>query len=88
MRPQILNPLFTGIEKLKGVGSKNFKLLRNLCGDKIVNLMWHLPYNVIDRTYSVPLRSASANKIWTGIIQVKEKAENVFMQNLLKLRKK
>ncbi len=72
MRPQILNPLFTGIEKLKGVGSKNFKLLRNLCGDKIVNLMWHLPYNVIDRTYSEPLRSASANKIWTGIIQVKE----------------
>ena len=63
MRPQILNPLFTGIEKLKGVGSKNFKLLRNLCGDKIVNLMWHLPTNLIDRTYCEPLVYAKAGNI-------------------------
>jgi len=72
MRPQILNPLFTGIEKLKGVGSKNFKLLRNLCGDKIVNLMWHLPTNLIDRTYCEPLVYAKAGNIWTGVVSIKE----------------
>ncbi len=72
MRPSILNPLFRGIENLKGVGSKNFKLLHNLCGDKIVNLMWHLPANLIDRTYCEPLIRAKADKIWTGVVTIKE----------------
>ena len=72
MRPQILNPLFSNIENLKGIGSKNLKLLSRLCGDKIVDLMWHLPYNVIDRTYCECLKTAKPNKIWTGIVRIKE----------------
>lgn len=72
MRPSILNPLFANVESLKGIGSKGLKLLSKLCGDKIVDLMWHLPYNVIDRTYSVPLSKAVPDKIWTGIVTIKE----------------
>ena len=72
MRPSILNPLFANVESLKGIGSKNLKLLSHLCGDKIADLMWHLPYNVVDRTYCEVLRNATPNKIWTGVVTIKE----------------
>ncbi|MBE6451707.1 MAG: ATP-dependent DNA helicase RecG [Alphaproteobacteria bacterium] len=72
MRPSILNPLFANVETLRGIGSKSLKLLQKLCGDKIVNLMWHLPYNIVDRTYSVPLSKAIPDKIWTGVVTIKE----------------
>ncbi|MBR2299981.1 MAG: ATP-dependent DNA helicase RecG [Alphaproteobacteria bacterium] len=71
MRPEILNPLFCSIGTLKGVGARYLKLLSNLAeGDKIVHLLWHLPYNVVDRTYSCPLRNAQSGKIWTGIVRI------------------
>ena len=38
MRPPLLYPLFAGIENLNGIGEKNAKLVRNLAGDKIVDL--------------------------------------------------
>jgi len=73
MRPQILNPLFCSLESLKGIGAKYFKLVSNLIGGtKVVNLLWHLPYNVVDRTYTCPIRRIEAGKIWTGIVQISE----------------
>ncbi len=72
MRPLVLNSLFLGIESLTGIGSKNAKLLNHLCGNKIIDLIWHLPINVVDRRYTVPLMYAQPNRIWTGVIYVKE----------------
>ena len=76
MRPEILNPLFCSIDTLKGVGSRYFKLISNLIGGvKISDLLFHLPYNLIDRTYSCQINKIEAGKIWTGLITINEHIE-------------
>lgn len=72
MRPVILNPLFEPIENLKGVGSRFSKLVSNLCGKNVCDLLWHLPSGLIDRSYGVPLKQAAQGKIWTGKVRVLE----------------
>ena len=76
MRPEILNPLFASVEGFKGVGARYAKLLGNLCGGlRVVDMLWHLPQGLIDRTYTVPLREAQAGRIWTGKIKILEHME-------------
>ena len=42
MRDEILNPLFSDISSIKGVGSKTLKLLTNLIGSsKMRDLIFH-----------------------------------------------
>ena len=54
MRPEILYPLFADISNLRGVGAKTQKLLTTLIGgNKIVDLAFHLPINLIDRRYCI-----------------------------------
>ena len=43
MRPEILNPLFTEVEALKGVGPQIAKLLKKLGVSRLVDLLYHLP---------------------------------------------
>jgi ATP-dependent DNA helicase RecG len=49
MRPEILNPLFTEVEALKGVGPQVAKLLRKLDLTRAVDLLFHLPTGSIER---------------------------------------
>ena len=49
MRPEILNPLFTEVEALKGVGPQIAKLLKHLDLTRVVDLIYHLPTGSIDR---------------------------------------
>lgn len=72
MRPEILNPLFAPIINLKGIGSRYCKLVENLCGKKIVDMLWHLPAGLVDRTYSVPLSCAQPGRIWSGKVRIVE----------------
>lgn len=72
MRPSILYPLFAPISTIKGIGDKYAKLIHKLCGEKIMDILFHLPFNVIDRTFSSPLNQAIDNKIWTGIVTITE----------------
>lgn len=72
MRPSILYPLFTSIDTIKGIGAKYSKLIKNLCGEKIIDVLFHLPFNIIDRTYTVPLHQAQDGRIWTGVITITE----------------
>ena len=46
MRPSLLNPLFRPITSLKGVGEKTAGWLSLLCGERALDLLWHLPSNV------------------------------------------
>lgn len=75
MRPQILFPLFSEINSLNGVGSKTEKLISNLCGNKIVDLIWHLPSSIVDRTYSPQLINARIGAVCTVKIKVLEHIE-------------
>src|ERR1700742_1583882 len=53
MRPALLNPLFAPVTSLPGVGPKQDKLLRYLLGrdetPRLIDLLMHLPSQVIDR---------------------------------------
>ena len=72
MRPSILYPIFASIDTLKGVGNRYGKFIKNLCGEKIIDIIFHLPYNIIDRTYSPNLKDAIDGKIWTGVVKILE----------------
>jgi ATP-dependent DNA helicase RecG len=49
MRPEILNPLFTEVEALKGVGPQVVTMLRKLGIERVVDLLYHLPTGSIER---------------------------------------
>ncbi len=72
MRPNILFPLFAPIEAIKGVGDKYGKLIKKLCGEKVIDILLHLPVNVVDRTYSPTLQNAQNGRIWTGLVTITE----------------
>lgn len=72
MRPSILNPLFSSLDTLNGIGSRFETLLKNLCGSKVVDLLWHLPSGIIDRRCNIPLRAAQNGQLWTGKVRVVE----------------
>jgi ATP-dependent DNA helicase RecG len=62
MRPALLNPLFAPVTSLPGVGPKQDKLLRYLLGrdetPRLVDLLMHLPSQVIDRRARPKIRDA------------------------------
>jgi len=72
MRPEILYPVFMGLNTIKGIGERSLKLLSNLAGDKIIDLLWHLPSNLVDRRASPPLREAVSGRIYTFKVRVIE----------------
>ena len=49
MRPDLLNPLFTEVEALKGVGPQLAKALHRLGLKRVVDLLFHLPTGPIER---------------------------------------
>lgn len=72
MRPQILFPLFASINSLKGIGTKTAGFLSRLCGERVIDLIWHLPAGLIDRTYCPKLANARPNVICTIKVKVIE----------------
>jgi ATP-dependent DNA helicase RecG len=58
MRPEILNPLFTELGALKGVGPQVARLLKRLQVARIVDLLYHLPTGSIERI-KAPAANAS-----------------------------
>ena len=49
MRPEILFPLFRDNTSLKGVGPKLKAGLDKLCGKSVLDVLWHMPRNHIQR---------------------------------------
>src|SRR3954453_23270971 len=58
MRPEILNPLFTEVEALKGVGPQVAKLLKKLGIGRVVDLLYHLPTGSIERVRALAASAA------------------------------
>ncbi len=65
MRPDILNPLFTEVKALKGVGPQIAKLLQKLGIERAVDLVYHLPTGAIER---INAPSASASLLGRNVI--------------------
>jgi ATP-dependent DNA helicase RecG len=69
MRPALLNSLFAPVTSLPGVGPKQDKLLRYLLGrdetPRLVDLLLHLPSQVIDRRARPKIRDAAVGTVVT-----------------------
>jgi len=65
MRPKILEQLFKPIETTRGIGPRLKIRLKYLIGENIVDLLWHLPNNIIDRSYNPTISRAEKDRIVT-----------------------
>lgn len=67
MRPSILDPLFAPASGLTGVGPKIAKLLDKLLGAndgaRVIDLLFHLPVNTIDRRHRAKIAEAPRDQI-------------------------
>ena len=63
MRPAILNPLFTEVEALRGIGAALSRPLAKLGLARVVDILFHLPVNWIDRTPVETLDMALAGQV-------------------------
>ncbi|MCB1541735.1 MAG: DEAD/DEAH box helicase, partial [Rhodoblastus sp.] len=61
MRPSLLDPLFSSLAALPGVGPKTAKLFDRLLGQneaRVLDLLFHLPTGVVDNRLSPTIREA------------------------------
>ncbi|MFO1083830.1 MAG: ATP-dependent DNA helicase RecG [Reyranellaceae bacterium] len=70
MRPQSLTPLFAQTTSLPGIGPRLGKLFEKLAGPLLVDLLWRLPFAVIDRRHAPEIAEARAGEIATLTITV------------------
>ncbi len=70
MRPEVLFKLFSPITGLPGIGPRNAKLVEKLAGAKLIDLLWLLPRELIDRRYSPSITEAETGKVATLTVSV------------------
>ncbi len=70
MRPPILYPLFAPVTSLTGVGPRTGKLMERLAGPALVDLLWHLPTGIVDRSYRPKLADAEAGRVATVEVRI------------------
>jgi ATP-dependent DNA helicase RecG len=70
MRPSVLFPIFADITNLPGIGPKLGGIIGRFCGNRIVNLLWHLPINLVDRRHSPTISGAEHGRICTLTVKV------------------
>jgi ATP-dependent DNA helicase RecG len=72
VRPEVLYPLFADISTLPGVGPRTRPLFEKLAGPHVVDLCWHLPTGIIDRSYTPKVADAQPSRVATLTVQVGE----------------
>jgi ATP-dependent DNA helicase RecG len=70
MRPTRLDSLFADATTLPGIGPKMGKVLGEFTGDKLIDLLFHLPSNLIDRHYRPSLAEVEDGRIATFEVEV------------------
>ncbi|MBO6503967.1 MAG: ATP-dependent DNA helicase RecG [Kordiimonadaceae bacterium] len=74
MRPEALFEYFADVERLPGIGKRNRVALERLFGNRLVDLLFHLPTGLVDRRYRPKLSDASPGGIVTVEVTVDEHA--------------
>jgi ATP-dependent DNA helicase RecG len=72
MRPQSLTPLFAQVTSLPGIGPRLGKLVEKLAGPLVLDLLWHLPFAVIDRRNAPKIAQAKAGEVATLTVTVEQ----------------
>ena len=71
MRPEILFSLFKPVTTLAGVGPRVGAQIEKLCGgDKLVDLLFHLPSGIVDRRYAPKIADAEPGRVATLTVTV------------------
>lgn len=71
MRPEILFDLFKPVTALPGVGARiGAAIAQAAGGDRVVDLLWHLPNDIIDRRYEPLISDAIPGSIATLTVTV------------------
>jgi ATP-dependent DNA helicase RecG len=74
MRPEALNPFFKPVSSISGVGPKAEKLLARLLNvsgfARIGDLLFHLPVQIIDRSFQPGISTAPAGTIVTMKVRI------------------
>lgn len=70
-RPFVLDNVFRPLTTLAGIGPRNGKLLEKLVGGpKILDLLWHMPIDFIDRRKTMPIKDLQRDQIVTLTVTV------------------
>ena len=72
MRPLSLTPLFAQSTSLPGIGPRLGKLVEKVAGPLVVDLLWHLPFGLIDRRHAPEVAGALAGEVATLTVTVDE----------------
>jgi ATP-dependent DNA helicase RecG len=70
VRPEILNRLFRPTTALAGVGPRIAKLIERLAGPRVIDILFHLPREIIDRQVVPSISGAPSGKIATLALTV------------------
>ncbi len=65
MRPEILYPFFADTISLSGVGGRIASLLEKIIGRRVLDLFWHLPVDIIDRSACPDLADIKYDQVIT-----------------------
>ena len=71
-RPEILFPLFAPATSLPGVGPRIGKLIEQVAGVHVVDLLWHLPSGIVDRRFAPPVAEAVPGRVATLTVTIDE----------------
>lgn len=72
-RPFVLDPLFRRVTELPGIGPRNAQLIEKLGGgERVIDLLWHLPIDIVDRRNAVPVSAAANGHIATLTVTVEK----------------
>ena len=76
-RPFALDPLFAPLTSLPGIGPKNSKLLEKLVGGpKLLDVLWHKPFDIVDRRFRPTVKEAPNGHIATLTVTVTKHTPN------------
>ncbi len=71
MRDFALAPLFAPLTSLRGVGPALARLMARACGgERVIDLLFHLPESFIDRRTRVALREVRPGQVVTVVVEV------------------
>lgn len=76
-RPFALDPLFAPLTTLPGIGPKSGKLLEKLVGGpKLLDVLWHKPFDIVDRRFRPTVKDAPHGHIATLTVTVEKHTPN------------
>jgi ATP-dependent DNA helicase RecG len=70
VRPETLFPLFAPVTALPGLGPRLAKLVERVAGSHVVDLLWHLPSGLVDRSFVPRVIDAPDGRIATFTVRI------------------